>query len=114
MSEGVRLYAGTQHGLITWRSTNRGWQEVARHFEDGIIDSIHGCKQSPERVFVGVTHDGLYRTIDGGKSGRKYSTAIFARSASIPLMTKSCITASNPSGYFAAKMAVIAGKRSRR
>ena len=42
MSENVRLYAGTQHGLITWRSTSSGWQEVARHFEDGIIDSIHG------------------------------------------------------------------------
>ena len=26
------------------------------------------CRTTPERVFVGVTHDGLYRTIDGGKS----------------------------------------------
>ena len=71
MSEGVRLYAGTQHGLIVWRSTAGGWQEVARHFEDGIIDSIHGCKESPENVFVGVTHDGLYRTQDTGKSWTK-------------------------------------------
>src|ERR1044071_2836358 len=71
MSEGVRLYAGTQHGLIIWRSTAAGWEEVARHFEDGIIDSIHGCKQSPEKVFVGVTHDGLYRTTDAGKSWAK-------------------------------------------
>ena len=68
MSEGVRLYAGTQHGLIVWHSTDRGWQEAARHFEDGIIDSIHGCKHSPEKVFVGVTHDGLYRTTDAGRS----------------------------------------------
>ncbi|MGZ8532622.1 MAG: WD40/YVTN/BNR-like repeat-containing protein, partial [Candidatus Binatia bacterium] len=71
MSEGVRLYAGTQHGLIAWKSTACGWQEVAHHFEDGIIDSIHGCKQSPETVFVGVTHDGLYRTTNGGKSWSK-------------------------------------------
>ena len=71
MSEGVRLYAGTQHGLIVWRSAANGWQEVARHFADGIIDSIHGCKQSPETVFVGVTHDGLYRTVDGGQSWAK-------------------------------------------
>jgi photosystem II stability/assembly factor-like uncharacterized protein len=71
MSEGVRLYAGTQHGLIVWRSTNSGWTEVARHFEAGIIDSIHGCKRSPETVYVGVTHDGLYRTDDGGKSWKK-------------------------------------------
>ena len=71
MSEAVRLYAGTQHGLMIWRTINAGWQEVARPFENGIIDSIHGCKQSPEKVFVGVTHDGLYRTSDGGKSWGK-------------------------------------------
>src|SRR4026209_392912 len=71
MSEGVRLFAGTQHGLITWKSTDSGWEEVARHFADGIIDSIHGCKQSSEKVFVGVTHDGLYRTTDAGKSWTK-------------------------------------------
>ena len=71
MSEGVRLYAGTQHGLMIWRSANGGWQEVAHHFENGIIDSIHGCKQSPEKVFVGVTHDGLCRTSDGGKTWKK-------------------------------------------
>ncbi len=71
MSEGVRLYAGTQHGLIIWRSTSSGWEEVARTFADGIIDSIYGCRQTPERVFVGVTHDGLYRTKDSGKSWTK-------------------------------------------
>jgi photosystem II stability/assembly factor-like uncharacterized protein len=71
MSEGVRLYAGTQQGLLIWRSTSTGWQEVNRTFENGIIDSISGCKLSPERVFVGVTHDGLYRTDDGGKLWRK-------------------------------------------
>jgi len=71
MGEEVRLYGGTQHGLMIWRSANGGWQEVARHFENGIIDSIHGCRQSPEKVFVGVTHDGLCRTSDGGKTWRK-------------------------------------------
>ncbi len=71
MSENVRLYAGTQHGLIIWKSTDRGWREVGRQFEDGIIDSIHGCTKSPERVFVGVTHNGLYRTADGGQSWSK-------------------------------------------
>lgn len=71
MSEGVRLYAGTQHGLIIWRSKNNGWEEVSHTFKEGIIDSIFGCKRSPQRVFVGVTHDGLYRTADGGKSWGK-------------------------------------------
>ncbi len=67
MSEKVRLYAGTQHGLIVWRSKNGSWEEVSRGFKEGIIDSIHGCRQHPERVFVGVTHNGLYRTQDGGQ-----------------------------------------------
>ncbi len=55
MSEGVRLYAGTQAGLTAWRSGTNGWQEIGRHFEDGIIDSIFGCTTTPERVFVGVS-----------------------------------------------------------
>jgi photosystem II stability/assembly factor-like uncharacterized protein len=71
MSEGVRLYAGTQQGLSVWRSGVNGWEEVSRAFDDGIIDSICGCKKSPERVFVGVTHNGLYRTRDGGKRWSK-------------------------------------------
>lgn len=68
MSERVRLYAGTQHGLIVWKSSNGGWEEVSRGFTDGIIDSIAGCHSQPERAFVGVTHDGLYHTQDGGKN----------------------------------------------
>jgi photosystem II stability/assembly factor-like uncharacterized protein len=71
MNERVRLYAGTQHGLIVWRSNNGGWEEVSRGFRDGIIDSIAGCHQRPECVFLGVTHDGLYRTQDGGKQWTK-------------------------------------------
>jgi photosystem II stability/assembly factor-like uncharacterized protein len=67
-SSSLRRDAG---GLIAWRSGTNGWQEVGRHFEDGIIDSIFGCAITPERVFVGVTHDGLYRTIDGGESWSK-------------------------------------------
>src|SRR5207237_2544085 len=72
MNEGVRLYAGTQHGLFIWRSTNNNdWEQVGRTFSDGIVDAIFGCKQTPERVFVGVTHDRLYRTTDGGETWEK-------------------------------------------
>lgn len=67
MSERVRLYAGTQHGLIVWHSNNSDWEELGRDFADGIIDSIAGCRLHPERVFVGITHNGLYRTEDGGR-----------------------------------------------
>jgi hypothetical protein len=31
------------------------------------MDSVYGCKQSPEIVFAGVTFDGLYHTRDAGK-----------------------------------------------
>ena len=112
MSEDVRLYGGTQHGLITWRSTNSGWQEVARHFEDGIIDSIHGCKESPERVFVGVTHDGLYRTSDGGNSWAKVLDGDIRSVTVDPTNDNVIYSGIEPVGCFAAKMAGIAGKRS--
>jgi hypothetical protein len=115
MSEGVRLYAGTQHGLIIWRSTNGGWEQVARHFEDGIIDSIFGCKQSPERVFVGVTHDGLYRTVNGGKSWVKIlDGATSARLPLIPRTTGSSIRGSSPSRSIGARTGAIIGKSSKR
>ena len=71
MNEGVRLYAGTQHGLIVWSSRKSGWEEMSRSFAEGIIDSLAGCRKKAERVFVGVTHDGLYRTEDGGKKWLK-------------------------------------------
>ncbi len=71
MAQGVRLYAGTQNGVTVWRSHNGSWEEISRGFENGIIDSIGGCKGHPERVFLGVTHDGLYRTEDGGHKWTK-------------------------------------------
>lgn len=100
MSEGVRLYAGTQHGLIAWKSTSGGWQEVACHFEDGIIDSIHGCKQAPEIVFVGVTHDGLYRTKDGGKSWAKVFDGDIRAVTVDPTDDKVVYTGIEPVGLF--------------
>jgi photosystem II stability/assembly factor-like uncharacterized protein len=71
MGEGVRLYAGTQDGLFTWRSSNGGWHEVNRSFPEHIIDSIAGSRHRPERVFAAVMHDGLYRTEDGGQRWSK-------------------------------------------
>ncbi len=68
MAEGVRLYAGTQHGLFVWRSQNGGWDEVFRGFERNVFDSIAGSRQHPERVFTTVAFDGVYRTTDGGKT----------------------------------------------
>src|SRR5581483_11428801 len=36
-----------------------------------IVGAEAGCRQTPERVFVAVTHDGLYRTDDAGARWRK-------------------------------------------
>src|SRR4051812_40711138 len=68
MGEGVRLYAGTQHGLFVYQAQNGGWAEVSRQFPDNVFDSLTGSRQQPERVYATVNQDGLYRTLDGGKS----------------------------------------------
>src|ERR1051326_8985421 len=66
MAEALRLYAGTHEGMFVYRSGAAGWGLVSSAFPGDIIDSIAGCQRRPERVFVGVTHDGLYRTDDAG------------------------------------------------
>jgi photosystem II stability/assembly factor-like uncharacterized protein len=67
MAEGVRLYAGTQHGLFVWRARDGGWEETAREFPDHIVDVLAGDRRRPERVYAAVTHDALYRTDDAGR-----------------------------------------------
>ncbi len=66
MSEGIRLYAGTQHGLRVWCERNGNWEAVASHFPDAIFDTIAGCTERPERVYAAVAWDGVYRTDDAG------------------------------------------------
>jgi len=71
MSDAVRLYAGTQDGVHVWRRQGGGFEAVSSSFSGAIIEALAGCTRSPERVFAGVAHDGLYRTIDGGKQWTK-------------------------------------------
>lgn len=71
MPEAVSLYAGTQDGLVVLQPKNGGWETANHVFADAVIDSISGCRTTPERVFVGVTYDGLYRTVDAGRSWHK-------------------------------------------
>jgi len=71
VAERLRVYAGTQEGMFVWRSSNGGWEEVSRSFTEGIIDSVAGCRLTPERVYTGVMIDGLYRTEDGGIGWQK-------------------------------------------
>src|SRR5690349_9413493 len=67
MRENVRLYAGTQHGLVIWRSRRDAWEETAHEFPEHIVDVLAGDPRRPERVYAAVTFDGLYRTDDGGR-----------------------------------------------
>jgi hypothetical protein len=73
MAEAYRLYAGTQAGMIIFRGVGDIWtsmggsREFEPYFKDKVVDSVYGCRQSPETVFAGVTFDGLYRTKDAGR-----------------------------------------------
>jgi photosystem II stability/assembly factor-like uncharacterized protein len=52
--------------MFVYRSTSSGWTPVSQALVSGIVDTMSGCKNRPERVFAGVAHDGVYRTDDGG------------------------------------------------
>jgi photosystem II stability/assembly factor-like uncharacterized protein len=73
MSEPLRLYAGTQSGLVILRGVGDIWTSMegskpgGSYFKNQVVDSVYGCRQTPQVVFAGVTHDGLYRTKDAGR-----------------------------------------------
>ncbi|HZT06723.1 MAG TPA: hypothetical protein VFC51_06805 [Chloroflexota bacterium] len=71
MPGSVRLYAGTHEGLYVLREGSGGWREEAVHLRGGIVDSIGGSLKRPERVYAGVAHDGVYRTVDAGRTWSK-------------------------------------------
>lgn len=71
MTEGVRLYVGTEGGLYVFRATGDGWQEVNQGVTSGLFWAMSGCKSQPERVFVATSRDGLYRTGDAGAQWKR-------------------------------------------
>jgi photosystem II stability/assembly factor-like uncharacterized protein len=71
MAEHVRLYAGTEQGLSVWREGARGWEPVGDGIPTHPCRAIGGSPTRPERVFVGVEHDGIYATNDAGESWKK-------------------------------------------
>lgn len=77
MAEAYRLYAGTQAGMIIFRGMGDIWtsmggsREFEPYFKDQVVDSVYGCKHSPEVVYAGVTFNGLYRTKDAGKHWKR-------------------------------------------
>jgi photosystem II stability/assembly factor-like uncharacterized protein len=68
-----RLYAGTQSGLSILRGVGDIWTFVNQprfqepHFAGKVVDSVAGCRTTPEVVYAGVTFDGLYRTRNAGR-----------------------------------------------
>src|SRR5581483_6976676 len=71
MTEHVRLYAGTERGLSVWRENGKGWEQVGRGIPTEPCRAIAGSLTRPERVYVGVEHDGIYATDDAGQSWEK-------------------------------------------
>jgi hypothetical protein len=77
MPDALRLYAGTQSGLVVLRGVGDIWtsmkgsREYQPFFADQVVDSVYGCRQQPEVVFAGVTHDGLYRTRNAGREWQR-------------------------------------------
>lgn len=64
----TRLYLGTQYGLRLFEGDREHWEERPKIFESKVVDAIAGSLDEPGRVFIGIAHEGLYRTIDGGKN----------------------------------------------
>src|SRR6266571_2311214 len=71
MPEAISLYAGTQDGLVIVQPKNGGWETTDHVFQDAVVESLSGCRNTPERVYAGVAYDGVYRTEDAGRTWKK-------------------------------------------
>lgn len=55
MAEALRLYAGTQAGMVILRGVGdiwtsmRGSREYQSFFADQVVDSVWGCRETPEQ-----------------------------------------------------------------
>jgi len=72
MSAGsLRLHAATHEGVFTLAAEAGRCTVESESFRGAIVDCIHPRREQPNIVFAGVTHDGLYRSDDGGKRWQK-------------------------------------------
>jgi photosystem II stability/assembly factor-like uncharacterized protein len=65
---GTRLFLGTQHGLRIWAGDGEEWAEKERVLAGKVVDTMAGGFDSPDHVFIGIAHEGLYRTTDAGRN----------------------------------------------
>lgn len=71
MGEGARVYAGTWDGVVVLRTRGDSCEVLSRGLQGGIVGALGGSPRRPERVFVGMVGDGLYRSEDGGQRWRQ-------------------------------------------
>lgn len=67
----VRVYAATHEGVFVLDAQGDSCSIASESFPGAIVDCVHPRPGHPEIVFAGVTHDGLYRSDDAGKSWTK-------------------------------------------
>lgn len=65
MAGRVRIYAGTRDGLQILTLQGKSVDLLSAVFPDEIIQAVIGCREQPERVFVGL-RDGVHRSDDAG------------------------------------------------
>jgi photosystem II stability/assembly factor-like uncharacterized protein len=70
-AEPLRLYAATHEGLVVCTFDGDRCTVAGESFRGAIVDCVHPRHAHPEIVFAGVTHNGLYRSRDAGKSWQK-------------------------------------------
>jgi photosystem II stability/assembly factor-like uncharacterized protein len=54
--------------LKIWDGDGEKWAEKERVLGGKVVDTMAGAFDSPDNVFVGIAHEGLYRTIDAGRN----------------------------------------------
>ena len=67
----LRLYAATHEGVVVLDAKDGQCSITSEAFAGAIVDCVHTRHHHPEIVFAGVTHNGLYRSDDAGKSWTK-------------------------------------------
>jgi len=83
LAQSLRLYAGTDQGVSVWRPNGASWEETGRLDLGRAVRTMRGSPIHPERVFMGVFSDGLYRTRDAGVHWTKVFTHDHVRAVAI-------------------------------
>jgi photosystem II stability/assembly factor-like uncharacterized protein len=67
-AETLRIYAATHEGVVVSQLKDGTCETLSSAFAGSIVDCVQPRPATPGWVFAAVTHDGLHRTKDGGKT----------------------------------------------